>query len=42
MKYESGSWHYEADAQQLADYRLGTTALVAKRKAAKTCTATAN
>jgi hypothetical protein len=38
MKYESGSWHYEADAKQLADYRLGTQALIAKRKAAKTCT----
>jgi hypothetical protein len=42
MKYENGSWHYEPDATQLADYRMGAKALIAKRKADKTCTAAAN
>lgn len=37
MRYQTGSWRFEPDARTLADYRLGVTELVKRRRAAGSC-----
>jgi hypothetical protein len=37
MRYENGRWRFQPDAEAMADYRLGLTALIAQNKTEGTC-----